>query len=90
MPDDTWLWWDDLSNTKNCSLCPNADRCGVTGLLELLPAVATWVEATLFDFEIPYSDWSLGHANGPIEAYTHDIPNDAYIALLFHSGLSKI
>ena len=79
MPDDTWLWWDDLSNPKNYLLCPNADHAGVTGLLELLPAVATWVEATLFNMEIPYLDWSLDHENGEITAYTHDLPDAAHV-----------
>ena len=38
MPDDTWIWWDDMTEPKYYLFVPDTDHAGITGLLESLPA----------------------------------------------------
>ena len=80
LPDDTYYWWDNItSNQMYYLFVPNTDHSGVTGLLEILPAVATWVKYSLLP-EIPILlDWSLYHDNYTIVAKTNVLPTEVNV-----------
>ena len=82
MPDDTWFWWDDMTEPKWTLLVPNTEHAGITGLGETLPAIATWVYAALmldYDKVIPKINWTLDHDTYTITAQTNMMPFTAKI-----------
>jgi len=50
MPDDTRYWWKEMPNYQEMNrfiILPNAEHTTATGILELLPAVNTWMREIL-------------------------------------------
>eukprot|EP01084_Bolivina_argentea_P107982 193007_1 len=82
MPDDTWYWWNNMTEPKWSLFVPNTEHSSVTGLMEILPAVSTWVYTTLLmDYEkiIPELTWTLDHDTYTINAVTNELPISAKI-----------
>ena len=66
LPDDTHYWWRGMPGPKHFLIVPNAEHSEATGILELLPAVATYVQGIQKGREIPTFTWEISNV-------THDI-----------------
>lgn len=47
LPDDTRFWWQNMTGPKHFLMIPNAEHSEATGILEILPAVSTFLEASI-------------------------------------------
>ena len=61
---------------------PNTEHAGITGLMETIPAIATWTHSVLrMDYQriIPQVTWTLDHESYKISATTNMLPTSAKI-----------
>ncbi len=47
LPDDTHYWWQGMPDPKHFLIVPNAEHSEATGILELLPAISTYMHGAL-------------------------------------------
>ena len=47
LPDDTHWWWDEMPEPKRFLMVPNAEHSEATGVLELVPDAATFLNALI-------------------------------------------
>jgi PhoPQ-activated pathogenicity-related protein len=66
-PDDTHYWWSDLPQPKHFLMVPNAEHSLATGILEVTPAIGTWIAALLVNKEVPQMDWKIDQDAGTIQ-----------------------
>lgn len=66
MPDDSQFWWDQMPEPKHLMMVPNAEHSLATGILEVVPAVATWISALLEDHNVPTFSWTIDSNTGAI------------------------
>ena len=68
MPDDTLFWWDQLTEPKHWLLAPNTEHSMATGILEVIPAISTWVRNQVENGveSIPDYDWHVDGTSGNI------------------------
>jgi len=66
MPDDSNFWWKGLPEPKHMIMVPNAEHSLATGILEVVPAVATWISAVLENKGVPEFKWTIDENTGAI------------------------
>jgi len=67
-PDDTHYWWAQMPEPKRFIMTPNAEHSEATGILEIVPAIGTWISYLLRRATIPSFSWSIDAATGEITA----------------------
>jgi len=67
-PDDTHYWWNEMPEPKHFIMTPNADHSEATGILEVVPAIGTWVEYLLHNTRVPTFTWDISPSTGEIVA----------------------
>lgn len=72
-PDDTHYWWNDMPEPKHFILTPNAEHSEATGILEIVPAIGTWVMYLLKNEQVPTFSWTISETTGEIVATLDDI-----------------
>lgn len=65
-PDDTHYWWNDLPEPKHFLIVPNAEHSLATGILEVVPAVGTWMSHLLKRKTVPTFKWEISNSTGDI------------------------
>lgn len=75
LPDDWRFWWDEMTEPKWGIMVPNAEHSMATGILELLPAVATFFNAVLKQETVPTVTWSIANATGEITVQVSEEPS---------------
>merc|ERR1711871_1497689 len=58
-PDDTRYWWDDMPEPKHFIMTPNAEHSEATGIFEIVPAIAAWVNQQLESKPVPEFHWTM-------------------------------
>lgn len=71
LPDDTTFWWNEMQGTYNNHwlIIPNAEHSEATGVLELLPATATFIRGVVADIDAtarPVFNWTTDEKTGTI------------------------
>jgi len=74
LPDDTRWWWDDMAGEKYFLMVPNAEHSEATGVLELLPAVSTFLNAVFNRRARPTFDWTISPSGNDIAVTVKTIP----------------
>eukprot|EP00505_MAST-04D_sp_SCG-Rhode-Island_P004153 Stramenopile-MAST_4_protein_4153 len=74
MPDDSTFWWNEMSEPKHFVFVPNADHSEATGVLELLPAMSTYMRAVLRNVSPPKMTWTIDNVSGNITMKTNVAP----------------
>lgn len=76
-PDDSNYWWRDMTGPKHFLMTPNADHSEATGLLEITPAMGTWINYHLRGRadEVPEFTWEISNSTGEIIATLDDKGN---------------
>eukprot|EP00944_MAST-04C_sp_MAST-4C-sp1_P012874 g12874.t1 len=74
LPDDTTFWWSNMSEPKHFLITPNADHSQATGILELLPAMSTYVRSVLKNATVPQMTWTIDEVTGEITMKTNKEP----------------
>ena len=72
-PDDTHYWWKDMPGPKHFLMVPNAEHSLVTGLLEVVPSIGTWISYLLKNHTMPGFTWEISSSNGEIVATLDDV-----------------
>jgi hypothetical protein len=72
-PDDTRYWWDQMPEPKHFLMTPNAEHSEATGILEIVPAIGTWLEYLLERAKVPQFSWTIDSATGEIVATLDDV-----------------
>lgn len=67
-PDDTRYWWDEMPEPKHFIMTPNAEHSEATGILEIVPALGTWIEHLLQKTAVPTFTWTIDEVTGEIVA----------------------
>jgi PhoPQ-activated pathogenicity-related protein len=68
LPDDTTFWWDEMQGKNDFLMIPNAEHSEASGVLELLPAVATFLRGIQrgVDAARPMINWTIAEGSGDI------------------------
>lgn len=61
LPDDEAWWWNDMTEPKHMLQVPNAEHSLATGLLEVIPAVVSFVGGVLANAPIPTMNWTINY-----------------------------
>lgn len=67
-PDDTHYWWADMPSPKHFLMTPNAEHSEATGILEIVPAIGTWINYLVKDYVVPEFTWTIDATTGEIVA----------------------
>jgi hypothetical protein len=81
-PDDTNYWWNDMPEPKHFLMTPNAEHSEATGILEITPAIGTWISYLLREQQVPTFNWEISETTGEIVA-TLDDQGDVYEASMW-------
>jgi len=75
MPDDSFHWFDDLPEPKRLLMTPNADHSMATGLLEIIPAISSFMNLILHKdiSKLPSFTWDISESDGSIVATLDDV-----------------
>jgi PhoPQ-activated pathogenicity-related protein len=65
-PDDTHYWWDDMPEPKHFIMTPNAEHSEATGIFEIVPAIASWIQTLLKKETVPEFKWEISETTGDI------------------------
>ncbi len=69
LPDDTRFWWSGMQGKNSFLMVPNAEHSEATGVLELLPAVSTFlrgVQRGQDETLRPTINWTIAEGSGDI------------------------
>lgn len=67
MPDDTHWWWKDMPEPKHFLMVPNAEHSQATGILEVVPAIGSFIRTVIHDTPAPAFTWDIDmEGNGDI------------------------
>jgi PhoPQ-activated pathogenicity-related protein len=74
LPDDTTFWWNDMQGKWNNHwlIVPNAEHSEATGVLELLPAAATFIRGVIRGVDAtarPVFNWTTDEKTGEITVH---------------------
>mmetsp|Transcript_9936 Transcript_9936/g.14975 ORF Transcript_9936/g.14975 Transcript_9936/m.14975 type:complete len:531 (+) Transcript_9936:42-1634(+) len=72
-PDDTRFWWDEMPGPKRFLMTPNADHSELTGILEVIPAIGTWVTYLLEEKSVPEFTWEISESDGSITVFLDNV-----------------
>lgn len=67
-PDDTHYWWSEMPEPKHFLMTPNAEHSEATGILEIVPAIGTWLNYLLLKETVPQFTWTIDETTGEIVA----------------------
>jgi PhoPQ-activated pathogenicity-related protein len=67
-PDDLAYWWKEMPEPKRFIMTPNAEHSEATGILEIVPAISTWINYLLKDWKVPEFTWDISTETGKITA----------------------
>jgi PhoPQ-activated pathogenicity-related protein len=67
-PDDTRYWWDQMPEPKHFLMTPNAEHSEATGILEIVPAIGTFITYHLKKHKVPEFTWDISTVDGSITA----------------------
>jgi PhoPQ-activated pathogenicity-related protein len=86
LPDDSFNWFDDLPEPKRLIMTPNADHSMATGLLEIVPAISSFMNLVLHkeEEELPSMTWNISDTDGSIVATLDDV-GDVHEASLWYA-----
>jgi PhoPQ-activated pathogenicity-related protein len=91
-PDDTHYWWDDMPEPKHFIMTPNAEHSEATGILEIVPAIAAWInhqiDPALEKQGVPQFTWEISQETGEITATLneHGIVKEARVWSAYSCG----
>ena len=68
MPDDTHYWWSEMPEPKRFLMVPRAEHSMLTGILEVVPVIGTWIAYLLQNKPVPEISWSISGETGEITA----------------------
>mmetsp|Transcript_8284 Transcript_8284/g.12359 ORF Transcript_8284/g.12359 Transcript_8284/m.12359 type:complete len:247 (+) Transcript_8284:44-784(+) len=72
-PDDTHYWWSEMPEPKHFIMTPNAEHSEATGILEIVPAIGTYISYHLHEWKVPEFTWEINEETGAITATLDDI-----------------
>jgi hypothetical protein len=72
-PDDTHYWWNDMPEPKHFLMTYNAEHSEATGILEVVPAIGTWIAYHLNKWDVPTFTWEISNTTGEITATLDDL-----------------
>mmetsp|Transcript_35304 Transcript_35304/g.51885 ORF Transcript_35304/g.51885 Transcript_35304/m.51885 type:complete len:573 (-) Transcript_35304:53-1771(-) len=81
LPDDTHYWWRGMPDPKHFLIVPNAEHSEATGILELLPAVATYMTGLQKQREIPVFEWEISNVTHDITVTTDPKLKDSLVSV---------
>jgi PhoPQ-activated pathogenicity-related protein len=81
LPDDTHYWWRGMPGPKHFLIVPNAEHSEATGVLELLPAVATYMTGLQNQRTIPTFTWNISNTTGDIVVHTDTKLADSLVSV---------
>lgn len=55
-----------MPEPKHFLMTPNAEHSMATGILEIVPAIGTWINYLLKDHVVPSMDWTISESTGEI------------------------
>ncbi|ETO36321.1 hypothetical protein RFI_00742 [Reticulomyxa filosa] len=88
MPDDEYYWWPQFPEPRFFEMVPDAEHSLSTGIEQLVPTVATFVNSYLNDYAYPDIEWTIDYSgNGSITATLTGNTTRVKKAVRFH-GLS--
>jgi len=67
-PDDSHYWWAEMPEPKHFIMTPNAEHSEATGILEIVPAISSWIKAHLDREVVPEFTWEINETTGEIVA----------------------
>lgn len=81
LPDDQTFWWSDMTDPKHMLMVPNAEHSLATGILEILPAVASFMGDVVAgkQKEIPTYTWEINNSTGEITVVTSAVPKSVHV-----------
>ena len=72
LPDDTTFWWSEMQGKNDFLMIPNAEHSEATGVLELLPAVSTFlrgIQRGVDESARPAINWTIAEGSGDIHVH---------------------
>lgn len=89
-PDDTHYWWSGMPEPKHFMIVPNAEHSLITGILQVVPAISSWVRYTLQQDNVPKMDWTIDETTGEITVTLneHGIVNEANLWHAYSCGVN--
>ncbi len=58
-PDDTHYWWSQMPEPKHFIMTPNAEHSMATGIFEIVPAIAAYINLHLKVQAMPQFTWTI-------------------------------
>jgi len=83
-PDDTHYWWSGMPEPKHFLMVPNAEHSLITGILEVVPAIGSWIQNIILGEKIPTFDWTINDTTGEIVA-TLDADSVVHSATMWYA-----
>jgi PhoPQ-activated pathogenicity-related protein len=73
-PDDTYYWWSEMPEPKHFMMVPNAEHSMITGIFEVVPDIANWLNYHLEKegSKIPNFSWVVSEETGEITAILNE------------------
>jgi PhoPQ-activated pathogenicity-related protein len=65
-PDDTHYWFSEMPEPKHFLMTPNAEHSEATGILEVVPAIAAFMQQHLDKKPVPEFTWTINEETGEI------------------------
>jgi hypothetical protein len=72
-PDDTRYWWNDMPGPKHFLMTYNSEHSEITGILEIVPDVSTFINYHVNKWEVPTFTWEISNTTGEITATLDDV-----------------
>ena len=68
LPDDSFNWFEELSEPKRLLMTPNADHSEATGLFEIIPAISSFINLlrNKGTEQLPSFKWDINETDGSI------------------------
>jgi len=79
LPDDDYFWWGQLEGETNRLMIANAEHSMATGLLTLVPGLASMVLGVMTQTPRPVIDWKMAEGDGTITLTANQKPKRAIV-----------
>jgi hypothetical protein len=86
MPDDQRYWHQKMVGEMNFLVIKNAEHSEATGMLELIPAVSSFVQQVVAHKPRPTMVWKIDDVTGNISVLTDTVPKKVTIAVADSAG----
>jgi len=79
-----------MPEPKHFMIVPNAEHSLITGILQVVPAISSWVRYNLKNDNVPKMDWTIDDTTGEITVTLneHGIVNEANLWYAYSCGLN--